>query len=516
MQTDLAHPDKRISKLEHEVASLTEENALLREKLRLANTRYSPSSEKIEGLQGQGELFEVEELETPEPAESRDDDEETVVVRRKKSGRRPIPAHFAREVIEHPTEEGPCNTCGHEDFAALPPEITEELFYQPAVIKVLQHQYHKKACVHCRDNPPESDASPIIEAPRPPRLMPNSQVHPSLVAHVLTAKFADGLPFYRIEKQMARLGLQLNRNTMSRWAGQLMLWLKPMWRRLLEDAKAYGVMQMDETVVQVMNEPGRRNQNKSYMWVIRGGPPDKGLILFHYAPSRSGGIPIQLLDGYQGVLQTDGYSGYNQIGKTDGIVHAGDLDHARRKFADICKAEGKRKKTSYAMKTLKMFQEIYRMEKDQQKIDVSPSAILTMRREKSRPLYDALKQWLDDLVTKTPPSGALGKAVGYTLNEWPKLMMVFEDGRIPVSTILVENAIRPFVVGRKNWLFSGSPDGAEASAVLYSFIETAKANGWEPFQYLCWLFNELPRAKTPDACAALLPHRADPTIAAGA
>lgn len=250
-------------------------------------------------------------------------------------------------------------------------------------------------------------------------------------------------------------------------------------------------MQMDETRVQVMKERGRADSAQSFMWVMRGGPPGKPVIVYRYHPSRSAAIPLQYLSGFQGHLQTDGYEGYAEVGSLPGIVHVGCWAHARRKFDEAAKSSNK---GGSAHEALGRIGKIYRIERELRAQQLSSEAFLQNRKEQVLPILQDFQQWLETKALQVPPSALLGKAVNYALMEWGKLLHYLDSPHLTPDTNMIENAIRHFVGGRKNWLFSGSPRGAHASATLYSLIETAKANGFEPYRYLRYVFTKLPFA----------------------
>jgi transposase len=268
----------------------------------------------------------------------------------------------------------------------------------------------------------------------------------------------------------------------------------------------------DETPVQVLNEPGRKNTTKSYMWVFRGGSPEKPVVLFHYAPSRSGEVPKEVLRNFRGYLQTDAYSGYEQFDrKGSPILLVGCMAHVRRNFVKVIDARGKgAKKPGSADVAVEYIRKLYAIEKTAREGGFSPEETRALRNEKALPILEEFKAWMEKRHPQTPPEGLLGKALSYALNHWPKLIRYLEDGRIPIDNNSAENAIRPFVVGRKAWLFSGHPNGAHAAATLYSLIETAKACDLEPYHYLRYLFEKLPYARSQEDHLALLPQRLTP------
>ena len=275
---------------------------------------------------------------------------------------------------------------------------------------------------------------------------------------------------------------------------------------VIEEIRSVPIVNMDETTVQVLAEPGRANTTKSFMWVARGGTPGKPVVLFRYHPTRAGSVAAEILGDFKGYLQTDGYSGYEALGEREGLRHLGCLAHVRRKFVEVEKTAGKKAKGGTAHAVLDLIGKLYGVEHQAEKQKLDPEQIKDLRAEKSRPILDKLKALLDARVITTPPKSLLGKAIGYTLKQWSRLGVYLEDARLRPDNNLAENAIRPFAVGRKNWLFSGHPRVADASATIYSLIETAKANGLEPYRYLRHLFEHLPAVTSDAQRKALLPQ----------
>jgi transposase len=358
----------------------------------------------------------------------------------------------------------------------------------------------------------------VVIAPRALQILPKAIGHSSLIADVVVGKFVDALPLYRQEKIFAREGIDLSRQTMAGWMIALDEKLTPLMAAMKAVLYQGPVIHIDETRLQVLEEPRREASQQSFMWVYRGGPPERPIVWFQYAETRSGEVPRQFL--FPGgvpiadsdplstglYLLTDGYSGYSTLALEAGILgHAACWAHVRRKFVEA--AQG-RKNTAAAHQMVALIGKLYAVERELR--DSSPAERKAGRETRSKPILEKIKAWLDEKVTKTLPKGLLGKAIAYTLALWAQLNTFLEDGHIPIDNNLVENAIRPFVVGRKGWLFSGSPRGAHASATLYSLIETAKANALEPRAYLTFLFERLPEARTPVAIDALLPQNLKP------
>jgi transposase len=292
---------------------------------------------------------------------------------------------------------------------------------------------------------------------------------------------------------------------MSSWALQAAEKCEPLIELCLAKLREGDVINMDETPVQVLKEPGRKDTSKSYMWVACGGHDKKRIVLFHYAPSRAGAVATAMLGEFKGFLQTDGYAGYTAIGEHPDITHVGCLVHVRRKFKDAFKAGSKKKKKGTASTVVDLIGKVYHHESQARKGHFSPEAIMVMREEKVKPLLDKIKTLLEESVDAVPPTSLLGKAISYSLGQWARIEAYLQDPRLTPDNNIAENAIRPFAVGRKNWLFSGSPRGAKASATLYSLIETAKANGLDPFEYLSRVFECLPHVAGGEDLQALLP-----------
>ena len=425
---------------------------------------------------------------------------------RKKPGRKPLPADIPRIEIVHDLkdEEKVCE-CG-EKLNHIGVDESERLEIIPAEIYVEHHIRHKYTCKKCEGLTDESKPA-IRTAPVAPQLIPKSIATSGFLAYAITAKFCDSLPFYRQSKIFLRHGIELPHATLCNWAIQIYERSKRL-RELLWDELLKGpLIGIDETTVQVLKEPGRKNTTKSFMWIFRGGTAEKPIVYFEYRPTRNAGFLNERLVNYSGCIQTDGYSGYDFLEHNIKIVHAGCWSHARRKFIEFKDAL---EDTQAADEILDLIGELYDIEKQARKQKLSCEQLLDLRKKESLPIAESLKDWLDAKVVTAPPTSLLGKAVRYTLNEWKKLIVFLNDGNIHIDNNHVENSIRPFVVGRKNWLFSGSPRGAHASAFLYSIVESAKACGHEPYWYMRFLFENLPLAESDDDIKSLLPNRLNP------
>lgn len=494
---------------------LEQENELLREEVRLLKAKlFGATGEKRSRLSAgeQPSLFDLDEAEDTEEKEGDDDSETITKQRRKPRGKRkPIPDHFPRREIIHdiPEDQKTC-ACGSER-KRISEEVSEQIDVIPARVEVIKHIRPKYACPCCEGA--ESTDGTVIIAPPPKQLIPKSLAAPGLLAGVITAKFADAIPFYRHEKQLERLGITVSRTLMSNWAEKIAALCLPLMDHMHADLLDTPYLQIDETTLRVHNEPERKNTTKSYVWAVRGGGRDgPQIMLYHYNPTRSGDFAKQLLNGYSGLVHSDGYSGYHFLESMQDIEHLACWAHARRKFADFVVANKNSKgpkKLSNAQAVLKIIGKLYKAEEQADQQGLTGKERVAYRSKNAMPHAHKLKEKLDDLSPKVPPDSRLGKAVGYMLNHWTKLMRCFDHSEARLDTNLVENAIRPVVLGRKNWLHAGSPKGAVASTILFSMIETAKQNGWEPYAYLRFLFERLPEI-APDNLASLLPYNAKP------
>ena len=500
--------------LKHKIQSLEVENNVLREQVRLLRSKiFGRKTEKDKVHAGDnGQVLLFNEAESYSPLEEEKPEEiEIPAHRRKKGGRRALPDDLPTvDVIHDLSDEEKVCACGCIK-SRIGEDISKQLDIIPAKIQVIRNIRYKYACKNCEGV--EANEPAVSIAPLPAQIIPKSIATPGLLAHILTSKFVDALPFYRQERQFERLGIDISRSNMCGWAIKVADQCEPLLELLNKEIRSGPLIHIDETTVQVMKEPGRSNTTKSYMWIFRGGDPDKPLLMYQYHPTRSGDVASKYLDGYKGYVQTDGYSGYDFLDHNEDIGHVGCWAHVRRKFVDVVKASGKRKsikgRIGVAEEAIHYIQRLYAIEKDARERGLTPKEIYEVRQEKSKPLLDEFKSWLTAKYHQTPPKGLLGKAIAYTLKQWKRLVEYIEDGRLRPDNNLAENAIRPFVVGRKNWLFSGNPKGARASAALFSLIESAKANGLEPYRYLRFLFEKLPLANSKDDYKSLLPNNID-------
>jgi len=411
---------------------------------------------------------------------------------RRQAKRQPLPEALPREevLVDIPEEQKHCQ-CG-ADLVRIGEETSEKLDVIPPQLRVIRTVRPKYACHDCEGSGDESHPAVRI-APMPPAIIDKGIATAGLLAYIVASKFCDSLPLYRQEKQFARIGVELSRRTMADWMIAASVACAPLMKALERRLRSGPLLQLDETTVQVMDEPGRDNTSLSYMWVARGGSPEAPVILYHYAPSRGLEVARQMLGDFEGFLQTDGYEVYDRLCEgSPNVIHTGCWSHVRRKFFEAQKSSTKGGSAEVALSAIgKLY-----VAEGQRKRYQDPAAFAAERRRLVEPVLKDFHAWLQRRASQVPPETLLGKAVNYALVQWPKLLRYLEHPAMTPDTNACENAIRPFVVGRKNWLFSGSPRGAGASASLYSIIETAKANRREQYWYLRELFEKLPLART--------------------
>ncbi len=493
------------AELQRERVELTKRIDILGEQLAWLKRRFfSRSSESLsEAERRQLRLFDEADS---SPVDRTEESETLVHVpehTRKQPKRQPLPEDLPREevLVDIPEEKKHC-ACGAE-LVRIGEETSEKLDVIPPQIRVIRTIRPKYACHDCEGSGDESHPAVRI-APMPPAIIDKGIATAGLLAYIVASKFCDSLPLYRQEKQFARIGVELSRRTMADWMIAVSHACAPLMKVLERRLRSGPLLQLDETTVQVMDEPGRENASLSYMWVARGGAPQAPVILYHYAPSRGVEVARQMLGDFAGYLQTDGYEVYDRLCEGAAkVIHAGCWSHVRRKFFEAQKSS---KKGGSAEVALSAIGKLYIAE-GQRKVHRDPQQFTAERRRLVEPVLQDFHAWLQRRASQVPPETLLGKAVSYALVQWPKLLRYLEHPTMTPDTNDCENAIRPFVVGRKNWLFSGSPRGAAASASLYSIIETAKANGHEPYWYLRGLFEKLPLVRTEAELQELTPLR---------
>jgi transposase len=516
------NPDVNLGFMSPEVEHLFSENTMLKTEVCSLNTLIARSAERETRYQGEIEwlkekiitlnrdrfgphkerwesdeqcilLFNEAEIEAQKPEEAEAQVEVTVGgFKRKRGKRKALPDHLPREIV---TVELPENERFSEDgqpLKVIGKEISEKFVFEPAQMKVVE--YHR-----CRYGLDSGD--PVKTAPPVPMIIPKGIVTPSLLADIVVKKYADGLPLYRQEEIWKRHDIEMSRSSMGRWVIKGAEACLPVWNALEEMVLTSSYVSCDETRTQVLKEKDRKAESQSWMWV-RATPSSKNpIVLFDYDPSRSGDVAKKLLADYKGFLQADGYSGYNPVEKQEGVNRIGCNMHGRRGFYDA--NEGAKSGRGLAARALKYYHVLYDIEEKARESGLSWDDRKKVRDEKAVPIWDEMKLWAEKHVKEVPAKSKIGQALNYFIGQYDLLRGYLQHGCLEIDNGFAERAIRKFAIGRNNWLFSDTPEGAHASALFYSFVVTAKINGVNPYKALKTIFERIPTASTADDYEAL-------------
>ncbi len=481
---------QEIKTLENRISELEKENRLLLETVHhLTRKLYGRSSEKTSALSlGQMSLFNEAEMESDPKVKEPDLKRVNGYQRKKaKDGRMELLENLPHEkklctLVE---EERFCETCSTALVSVGEEFVRTEVEYIPAKLKVIDVYRETFECRSCRKN-----GLPYMEkSPMPDPVIQHSLATSSTVAWVMHQKFVNAMPLYRQEKEWKTLGLSLSRATMANW---IMVasrdWLSPILNLMHTELLKERYLHADETPVQVMNEEGRKNTSDSYMWVYTTAK-DAGhpIRIFEYEPGRNGIYPQEFLKGFTGFLHTDAYSGYQKVER---ITRCLCWSHLRRNFVDALPKDIRGPDDTLSGQGINYCNKLFEIEKTLENLTSDERRL--KRLEQEVPVLDAFWEWADSTADKVLPKSKLSQAINYDLSRKPDLINYLKEGNCSISNNLAENCIRPFTIGRKNWLFSGSPKGAEASAAVYSIVESAKANGLSPYKYLDYIFDRLP------------------------
>lgn len=412
--------------------------------------------------------------------------------KKKKSGKRKsLPKDLPRIFKIHDLDEKQKN-CPHDGnkLKHIGEVITEQFYLKPAVIKIIEHRQYKYAC-GCGKH--------IVTAKKPNEIIPKSVATPELLSYISISKYADALPLYRLSGMFKRIDAHISRQVMADWMIKCSKVIQPLVNLIRDEVYTQACIHIDETTVQVLKEAGKKSSSKSYMWVQRAGDN----IIFNYHRTRGEIVVKELLEHYQGSIMTDGYPTYDKIAKQYKIKHLGCWVHARRYFIKVLDNG----ENSNAQKMIELIAKLYAIEKQIKGND--PKTIYQKRQECSKPILKDIRAFLDEILHSTLPKGLMGEALGYLHKQWHKLISYIDDGSYPIDNNVAENAIRPFVIGRKNWLFANTPSGAHASANMYSLMETAKAHGLNVYDYFAHIYKMLPLVKSIDDYEKLLPWNFD-------
>lgn len=436
------------------------------ELLELKRLIYGSKSERfVPSDPNQYKLFDLPEQQVDEKQQ-----EQITYTRNKKENKKQplrleLPAHLPRveEVIE--PENLP------ENAKQIGAAITEVLECEPANIYV-RHIIRPKYIIDSND-----EKTQIVIADMPTMPIPKGNAGPGILAHILVSKFVDHLPFYRQVQMFKRQDLTIAESTLGGWFNASCRLLEPLYDTLKKQILSSAYIQGDETPIAVLSKDKPGSTHKGYHWVYYD--PINKLVLFDYQPGRSRAGPDGVLADYQGYLQTDGYTAYDNLKNKDKIIHLACMAHARRKFEHARDNDPHRSE-----KALILFGKLYDVEREAREKNLQTEEIRLLRKEKSRPVLKEMESWFREEIARVLPASAIGKAFAYTLNLWPRLVRYVDEGYLQIDNNLVENSIRPVALGRKNYLFAGSHDAAQQAAMLYSLLATCKINNVEPFAWL--------------------------------
>lgn len=488
-----------IERMQGELAfERTRNEALNFEIARLKRWRFGSSSESLEAST-QAVLFDQILADTQLEDRASEDQTRPAATPSRAKGqavRQALPAKLPRIDHHHEIQATYC-ACG-QPFKRIGEEVSEQLDCVPAQFFVHRHIRGKWACACCQT---------IQAATMPAQMIDKGIPAPGLLAQVVVAKHDDHLPLYRQEEIYARSGVHIARSSMAQWIGICGVRLSPLADALRNFILGQDVIHADETPMPLL-APGRGKTKRAYVWVYRSTDyVSQRAVLFDFAPGRAGEHARRVLQGFGGTLVTDDYSGYHKLHTQAGVTAQLCMAHARRKLFEAHKLNG----SQIAGQAVALIARLYEVEREARELE--PEARLLLRQQRSRPIADALHTWLTEQRQKLANADATAKAIDYSLSNWRGLTRYLDDGKVPIDNNPAENAVRPLVVGRKNWLFVGSVQAGERAAVVMSLIESAKLNGHDPWAYLKDVFERLPTLKNRDL-AQLLPHNWHPASTA--
>ena len=398
-----------------------------------------------------------------------------------------LPENIETEIVirDVPESERVCPQCGTQ-MRLIGEDVVRRLKIVPAKVVLVETHLPRYACANCEQN---DITTPVVSAASVPGFFPGSMATPEAVAWIAVQKYVMYSPLYRQEQELCRMGVQLSRQTMSKWLSLACKeYLQPIYELLKKRVQAADICHADETPLQVLNEPNRTPQQKSYIWLFRTGKyAEHPAIVYEYHETRKAEHPKAFFRDFKGYVHTDGYAGYHDL--PEGVTVVGCMAHARRKFDEALKAiSANDRASSKAVKGKRYCDALFALEDKWQSL--TPEERYEQRQKQSVPLLTEFRQWLEGL--HPAPKSAFGRAVAYTLEQWPWLCNYLLDGRLEISNNLAERSVKPFVMGRKNFLFANTPGGAHDSAILYSLVETAKASGLDPYRYLVSVMTTAP------------------------
>lgn len=464
--------------LKNEIEKLKKLNKWYEEQFKLSRKKmFGASSERSD--MDQLNMFNEAEAESQAIAVEPTIEEITYKRKKKKGSREKSLENLPVETIEYTIEDNNCPNCNSQ-LHIMSKEIRKELKIVPAKVSVIEHISNIYTCRNCEKT---DITTPIITAPSPKALIPRSIVSPSVMAFIMNQKFVNSLPLYRQEQEFKRMNVLLSRQNLSNWMIAGAKILKPLVEEMKNNLLSKKVLHADETTLEVLCEPDRPAQTSSYMWIYRTTGCDKPIVIYDYQQGRAGIYAENFLKGFTGYLHTDGWGGYHRL--EPNITLCGCWAHTRRKFNEALTTK---EADSLASIGLNYCNKLFDIERDI--TDNTPDEIFVLRQEKSKPVAEEFFAWATDSLQKALPKSLIGTALQYALNQKKYLLSFLKDGRLELSNNRAERSVKPFVIGRKNWLFCNTPNGANSSAIIYSIIETAKENGLKPMEYLTYIFEQ--------------------------
>ncbi len=481
---------QEFNKLSDELTKAVDKIKWFEEQFKINRDRvFGKSSEKLPKQQLLFDAMESDEVEVkPE--------RETITYTRNKPkscGRKLDTSKLPRERVVHDIENKNCSCCGKE-LVRIGEDVSEQVEFVPAVLKVIEHVTLKYACKGCET---------IKQGRKPESVIPKAMAAASLITEVIIKKYQHHQPLYRQSKIFKQEGFDIPDNTLGNWIMKAGVTLEPLESALWAQIVKTKVLQADETPVVVLSR-----DSKGYMWVYHCCDPGNRFIIFEYANTRAGAVVNNRLDNYEGILQTDGYSGYNTLRKKENIINVGCWAHSRRKYMAIVKTA---KTTGKAHQAVSYIDKLYELEREIKNLDFEDRKKL--RQEKAKPILEKLKVWVDKSLLYVPSESAIGDALSYTARQWPYLYEYINHGEVEIDNNLAENQIRPFALGRKNWLFLGNEDSAAVSARYYSLIQSCILNNINPRSYLSYVFTQVHKIRRCEIDpATLLPQFIDKNL----
>lgn len=492
---------KELAKICRDQAKVIEElsqnmNWLMEQVKLLNQKRFGSSSDSVGYPEGYDQicLFNEAEVSAVVGAKEPSIDESIKKPERKKKqkGKRERDlSNLSVTVIEHelPKEDRNCPICGNQ-LHDMKVEVTKTIKLIPAHMVVEEHHRHVYTCRQCAKNQGEGDTVPFVRAPMPQLPIPGSFATPELIAGIINSKYTNAQPLARVEKEFARYDVAISRQTMCNWVLHCAEdYFSKIYTHMRETLLAKDVLHVDETWCQVVNEPGREAKSKSYIWVYCTGVHEKPIVYYEYHSSRATESAKEFLKGYKGFLHTDGYEVYHRL-DTD-ITVVGCLAHIKRKFTDCIKAlSEEEKKSTASYEGIQFCDSLFHIDRKFEACTVQER--YEKRLTLLKPVMDAFLTWLKNMHQNAVPKSHFGDAVNYALNQWPYFENILLDGRLELTNNLVERSIRPFALGRKNWVTMETPRGARDSVMVYSVVQTAIANNLKPYNYLVHILKQMP------------------------